>query len=631
MAVAGNFPDVSFPDLIQFYCLSKKTVAIRVSTPDLPEGRGEFFVADGELLDARFGERVGIDAVQRALHIRRGSFEVEVDVRPPLRRIHVPLNEVLLQEMQALDEGGRPVAMPQAPAGQTDAFPPLDAAPEGRLCADCGTRHASDAYCPEPATQPVHTGPEMQVLEPLPASAPLEQAEADSAEESRRKLAGLSIIGGFLLLGIVALFLVFLLRPREGVAPQVAPLPAAAARTAATTGTTGTPVAPSSAAVPATPPATPVSTVQGVTADSIVFGVAAPFSGPSKELGRQMKVGREAAFAQANEAGGVHGRKLTLVPEDDGLEPSRVPNALRSLWEKRKVFALVGNVGAANALASVPFILERRAVLLGAFSGAQVLRRDPPDRYVFNLRASDAEEAAAVVRFLLRRGLKPEQIALFGEEGAASEAAYQGVMKFLRKERKVTAPVQRVGYARNTLEIEDAVQRIRLHVPQIRAVVMVASYRAAARFIARMRLVAPSTGLASISSVGATALAEELQQLGGTAGEGVIVTQVVPPVDSGATAVLAYKKQLEKTAPDEKPDAVSFEGYLTGRLLVEGLQRAGRDLDSEKLVDALESIRDLDLGTGTKLSFGPSEHQASHRVWGTLLDGRGRYQVFDLE
>jgi branched-chain amino acid transport system substrate-binding protein len=146
-----------------------------------------------------------------------------------------------------------------------------------------------------------------------------------------------------------------------------------------------------------------------------------------------------------------------------------------------------------------------------------------------------------------------------------------------------------------------------------------------------MRAVLPGVSFASVSSVGATALAEELQQLGGNVGEGVIVTQVVPPVDSGATAVLTYKKQLERTAPDEKPDTVSFEGYLVGRLLVESLQRAGRDLDTEKLIDALESIRDLDLGTGTKLSFGPSEHQASHRVWGTLLDGRGRYQVFDLE
>jgi branched-chain amino acid transport system substrate-binding protein len=613
--MVGNFPDVSFPDLIQFYCMSKKTVAIRVSTPDLPEGRGEFFVADGELLDARFGERVGVDALYRALHIRRGSFEVEVDVRPPMRRIHVPLNEVLLQGMQELDEGGRSTRAPLASVGRDDVFP-VGEALSAHLCADCGTWHAEDAFCPEPATQPVHTGHTVQQASaPELEPAPLPGAEPEGTEESRRKLAGLAILGGCLLAGIVALFALFSLKPKQAL-PRVPEPTAAAARSAAP--------APAVTTAPVPP------SVQGVTTDTILFGLAAPFSGPSKELGREMRVGLEAAFAQVNEAGGVHGRKLTLVPEDDGLEPSRTPAALRSLWERKRVFALVGNVGASNAMASVPFVLERRTVLLGAFSGAQVLRRDPPDRYVFNLRASDAEEAAAVVRFLIRRGVRPEQIALFGEEGPASEAAYQGVLKLLRRDYKV-ATLLRVGYPRNTLDVEDAVQRIRLHVPPIKAVVMVASYRAAARFIARLRAVSPGVSFASISSVGATALAEELQQLGAGTGEGVIVTQVVPPVDSGATAVLAYKKQLEKTAADEHPDAVSFEGYLAGRLLVEGLQRAGRELDAEKLVDALESIRELDLGTGAKLSFGPSEHQASHRVWGTVLDARGRYQVFDLE
>jgi branched-chain amino acid transport system substrate-binding protein len=607
--MVGNFPDVSFPDLIQFYCMSKKTVAIRVSTPDLPEGRGEFFVADGELLDARFGERVGVDALQRALHIRRGSFEVEVDVRPPMRRIHVPLNEVLHPELPGRDGVGRSSAALGPHSGRDDVLSE-EAQPSSRLCPDCGTWHALEAYCPEPATQPVHTGPSVQSQDEF--EVPLEDvAEVEEPTEATRKLAGLSIVGGCLLGGILAVFLLFFfLKPKEAPRPQPAP-PATAA-------------APSGAPAPAAP------SVQGVTPDSIVFGLAAPFSGPSKELGRQMKVGLEAAFAQVNDAGGIHGRKLVLVPEDDGLEPSRTPIALRTLWEKRKVFALVGNVGAANAMASVPFVLERRTLLLGAFSGAQVLRRDPPDRYVFNLRASDAEEAVALVRFLVRRGIRPEQICLFGEEGPGSEAAYQGVLKLLRREYKLPS-LLRVGYPRNTLDVEDAVQRIRLHVPPIRAVVMVASYRAAARFVARLRVVSPGVSYASVSGVGATALAEELQQLGQGVGDGVIVTQVVPPVDSGASAVLGYKRQLERTASDERPDAVSFEGYLVGRLLAEGLQRAGRDLDPEKLVDALESIRDVDLGTGTKVSLGPSEHQASHRVWGTVLDARGRYQVFDLE
>ncbi|MGO9831954.1 MAG: ABC transporter substrate-binding protein [Myxococcaceae bacterium] len=612
--MVGNFPDVSFPDLIQFYCMSKKTVAIRISTPDLPEGRGEFFVADGELLDARFGERVGVDALYRALHVRRGSFEVEVDVRPPMRRIHVALNEALLQGIHALDEGP-PGASVARGLGRDEVLPVE--APSGRLCPDCGTWHAQEAFCPEPATQPVHTGPSVLVPDEGEVPSPLEEAEAEASQDSTRKLAGLAILGGIPLVGIAALVLLFTFKPKDTApsAPEASPVAAAASTAEKPTLTP---------ALPAAPP------VQGVTADSILFGLAAPFSGPSKELGRQMRVGLEAAFAQANDAGGVQGRKLSVVPEDDGLDPARTPAALRALWEKRKVFALVGNVGAVNAMATVPFVLEHRVVLLGAFSGAQVLRRDPPDRYVFNLRASDAEEAVAVVRFLLRRGVRPEQLAVFGEDGAASEAAYQGVLKLLRRDYKMPT-LFRVSYPRNTLDVEDAVQRIRLHVPPIRAVVMVASYRAAARFIARLRMLAPGTSFASISSVGATALAEELQQLAPSLGEGVIVTQVVPPVDSGGTAVLAYKKQLERTAPDERADSVSFEGYLVGRLLVEGLQRAGRELDNEKLVDALESIHELDLGTGSKLSFGPSEHQASHRVWGTLLDAHGRYQVFDLE
>jgi branched-chain amino acid transport system substrate-binding protein len=538
-----------------------------------------------------------------------------VDVRPPMRRIHVPLNEVLHQEMPERDALGRTPAPLGFPSGRDDVLQEEEALPSSRLCPDCGTWHAEDAYCPEPATQPVHTGPSDQLSSgeldiPLP-----EAGQGEAQTEGTRKLAGLSILGGCLLASILAVFaLLFFLKPKEGGRAPDAQLAAEAA----------TAPAPSVSAPP------PPPSVQGVSADSIVFGLAAPFSGPSKELGRQMKVGLETAFAQVNDAGGIHGRKLLLVPEDDGLEPSRTPAALRTLWEKRKVFALLGNVGAANAMASVSFVLERRTLLVGAFSGAQVLRRDPPDRYVFNLRASDAEEAVALVRFLIRRGIRPEQICLFGEEGPGSEAAYQGVLKLLRREYKVPA-LLRVGYPRNTLDVEDAVQRIRLHVPAIRAVVMVASYRAAARFVTRLRAVSPGISYASVSGVGATALAEELQQLGQGTGDGVIVTQVVPPVDSGATAVLAYKRQLERTAPDERPDAVSFEGYLVGRLLAEGLQRAGRDLDPEKLVDALESLRDVDLGTGTKVSFGPSEHQASHRVWGTVLDARGHYQVFDLE
>jgi ABC-type branched-subunit amino acid transport system substrate-binding protein len=135
----------------------------------------------------------------------------------------------------------------------------------------------------------------------------------------------------------------------------------------------------------------------------------------------------------------------------------------------------------------------------------------------------------------------------------------------------------------------------------------------------------------NVSFVGSTALAEELVQLGPKYAQGAIVTQVVPLPHSNASAVLHYQEQLKKYAPSERPDFVSLEGFLAGELLVEGLRRAGPNADTEKVIDALENIRGLDLGTGAPISFGMSEHQGSHKVWGTVLDDKGNFSTFDLD
>src|SRR6266851_3785814 len=165
-------------------------------------------------------------------------------------------------------------------------------------------------------------------------------------------------------------------------------------------------VAPSSAAAATalTPSVTQVAvgpSVRGVTDQEIRFGMAAPFSGAAKELGRQMKLGIDTAFNRINEAGGVDGRMLKLITADDGYEPTTA-DAMKQLYEKDQVFGIIGNVGTLTAVVAVPYALERRMLFFGAFTGANVLRHDPPDRYVFNYRASYAEETDAVVRYLVK-------------------------------------------------------------------------------------------------------------------------------------------------------------------------------------------------------------------------------------
>src|SRR5262245_28877614 len=238
-------------------------------------------------------------------------------------------------------------------------------------------------------------------------------------------------------------------------ATAVAPAPAPAAAPAA---------APTSvaAAVPVIPPPAPrAAAVRGVTDSEIRFGIAAPFSGPAKELGRQMKLGVDTVFGAINDAGGINGRQLRLIAVDDGYEPSRTLGAMKDLVEKQGVFGIVGNVGTPTATVALPYALQQRMLFFGAFTGAGLLRRDPPDRYVFNYRASYAEETEATVNYLVKvRRLKPDQIAVFAQQDGYGDSGHAGVVKAVRALKGDPAKILRLNYTRNRVDVEPAVKTL---------------------------------------------------------------------------------------------------------------------------------------------------------------------------
>jgi branched-chain amino acid transport system substrate-binding protein len=376
-----------------------------------------------------------------------------------------------------------------------------------------------------------------------------------------------------------------------------------------------------------------IATARGITDDEIRFGISAPFSGAAKELGRQMKLGIETAFNRVNDAGGIHGRQLRLIAADDGYDPARTAQTMTQLYEKDQVFGIIGNVGTPTAVVAVPYALAHRMLFFGAFTGADLLRRDPPDRYIFNYRASYTEETDAVVRYLVKiRRLRPEQIAIFAQQDSYGDAGFEGVAKAMRALRSgQQGTILRLGYKRNTVDVDEAVAQLNKQRTAIKAVVMVATYRAAAKFIEKTRDANPTMIYTNVSFVGSTALAEELMLLGPKYAAGVIVTQVVPAVDGYSSVILDYKSALSTYLPGEAPDYVSLEGYVTANVLIEALKRTGPQLDTERLVEGLESLRDFDMGLGTLVNFGRVEHQGLHKVWGTQLDATGHYQPLELQ
>ncbi len=383
---------------------------------------------------------------------------------------------------------------------------------------------------------------------------------------------------------------------------------------------------------PAPAAALPSVPIRGMTDQEVRFGMAAPFSGAAKELGRQMKLGVDTAFNQINDAGGVEGRMLKLIAADDGYEPTRTGNAMKQLYEKDQVFGFIGNVGTPTASVAVPYALERRMLFFSPFTGAGIRRHDPPDRYVFNYRPSYAEETDAAVHYLVKlRRVPPKQIAVFAQQDSYGDSGFAGVAKAFRALGIPDSAIVRLSYKRNTVDVDEAINQLKVLKPSIRAVVMVATYRAATKFIEKTRDQFPGMIYTNVSFVGSTALADELTLLGPRFANGVIVTQVVPAVGGYSSAVLEYKNALAKYFPGEAPDYVSLEGYIAAKVLIQAMKRVGPQLDTEKLIDALEDLHNLDLGLGAPLGFGRSEHQASHKIWGTALDENGKFQPIELE
>jgi branched-chain amino acid transport system substrate-binding protein len=392
-------------------------------------------------------------------------------------------------------------------------------------------------------------------------------------------------------------------------------------------------IAPSTANAAVAPTqAVPPSNVRGVTDREIRFGIVIPFTGSAKENGQNYKQGIDVAFAKINDAGGVNGRLLKLIPADDGFEPARTVGAMKQLLEKEQVFGFFGNLGTPTAEVSVPYALEQRTLFFAPFTGGTAVRHDPPDRYVFNYRPSFMEEADAAVRYLLKvRKLKPNQIAAFGENDAFGDQGFAGIAKAYRAIGVSDAAILRLTYNRNTIDVDDAVNQLRLQKIPIRAVVMTATTRPAAKFIEKTHDLFPGMIYTNMSVSGATALADELMLLGPRFTDNIIVTQTVPAVSGYSSEVLEFKNALTKYYPGVNPDYLSLEGFIAANILIDALKRCGPQVETERLVDVLETTRNLDLGLGAPISFGRGEHQALHKVWGTQMDKSGKFQSIELE
>jgi ABC-type branched-subunit amino acid transport system substrate-binding protein len=364
----------------------------------------------------------------------------------------------------------------------------------------------------------------------------------------------------------------------------------------------------------------PASAEQGVTDKELLIGMSTALSGPSAFLGMNFRTGVDAYLAVVNASGGVHGRKIKLIAYDDRYEPANAVVNVNRMIAEDKVFCLLGNVGTPTALAIKPILDGQKVILFAPFTGAESLRK-PVDRYLFHYRASYNQEIESFIQGMVDV-LGYRKIAVFYQDDGYGKAVLEGAR--LALEKRGLKPAATGVYTRNYEDVIPAMNDIMSEKPQ--AVVMAGTYSACSKFIRSWKRKAILGGgqksldpvFMNVSFVGPGRFATLLENYG----NGVVVTQVVPPFSQGGAnfpAVSEYLAILDKYQPNTAPSFGSLEGYLATKVFVEILKRAGKNLTRESFSQTAESLRDLDIQAGNRISFSPENHQGSQIIYPTVI------------
>lgn len=358
-------------------------------------------------------------------------------------------------------------------------------------------------------------------------------------------------------------------------------------------------------------------TALSVHAADIVIGQVAPYTGPLAPTGSHMGAGAQLYFDHVNAAGGVHGAKIKLVTRDDGYKVPETVKLTRELIRDANPLALVGMVGTGNleALVKEGVLAQADIPVVGIRSGAMALV-NPVVPQLFHTRASYAAEVNKIVQQLATTGIK--RVAVFYQDDPLGLDGLAAAEKYL-KDNNVALAVK-ATYEKNTTKVENAAKTIAAANPQ--AVIMVSNTAASAAFVKASRAIGNDAQLLTLSITDGP---QVVKVIGKETAHGLGIVQVVPdPASRSLPITRELQDDYKKFAPRNVAlNHTLLEGYLAGKVLVEGLRRAGPNPTRRKLTDALNGMRDYDAG-GINIRFSPASHSGSEYLDITILNREGK-------
>lgn len=351
----------------------------------------------------------------------------------------------------------------------------------------------------------------------------------------------------------------------------------------------------------------------GVSDTEILIGSTAVLTGPLGPQTTDYTVGSNLYFDSVNASGGIHGRKLVYKPVDDAFDVKRSVENTRKMILEDRVFLIYNSTGTAHTAAILPLATDNKTVIFGPVTGASTFR-DNYNRYLFNVRASYAHEAQRIVQQQLQLGIT--KVAMVYQDDGFGNALMVEV-KAAADARKLDLPTF-VKIDPKAPDFKAAAAAIVQADPQ--AVVMGTAGSTFTGFAKALNATTARPVIYGFSVVSTDVLNRDL----GAAARGIVLAQIMPSLRNPSIPVVQeYLRMLKAKNADAKPSTSQFEGFVHAKILVEGLKRAGRGLNTESFIKGLETGGDISFGKFVA-HYSPRSHTGSSYVELAILDADGQ-------
>lgn len=331
---------------------------------------------------------------------------------------------------------------------------------------------------------------------------------------------------------------------------------------------------------------------------TLYVGSSLPMTGIIKSWGDSVNSGVNSYFKYANENNLIKNKNIEFLVYDDKYEPELTLENTNKLIYQDKIFALFGYVGTPTVKRILPILYDEDIPFFSAFTGASFLRDNKNTNFI-NFRSSYEQEIETLINYLSVQK-KLDKIAVFYQNDDYGEEGYISLLELLKK--KNLSLVAEGSYKRNTLSISHAFNEIKNAKPEV--IFMIGAYKTNSLFIkkAKENENLKDAIFCNISFGDANSMVKELEKLN-TNSKNLIFSQVVPNyADKNLPIVLEYQNLMQKYYPKEELGFLSFEAFLSAKILVNAISRIKGDITRKKFLYMLKTTPN-NLLDGINLEF----------------------------